>query len=495
MEARTPVHSKSAERALIGCILVDPRVFPEIEAAVDATDFYIEANRVVFRAILEVYSKRASVDVLLLLEHIEAQGQLERIGDGRPGTPADLAKYESEVPSAANWQHYADIVLALSRQRRLAHTLEVYADRCYARHEDALVLAQEVSVKANDLLQTKRSTDFMTMADIDIAWSRQFEARQRGERGSYITCGIPRVDELVGGGFHFGRSYWTAGLSKMGKTKFTMALVKGMLDRVEADAALELDQRRKQAARAGEAADLPSLEALLADRRIAVDWYTAENTAPDLYQRMIASTLHTPETALRNAHQNRLADNQEWQGKLMRARLKLRLLDIRWRFDARPKLRDIVLNTRQRIKELGHSRLIVVIDYIQRVDAGHTGSRAEYQNVTDASMTLSGLAIELGYMGMYVAHFNRAGASRSIPRPSDLRGSGQIEQDVDHLLIIHRPFVDSDSERSSWLVVDHALSRHSSTGIAHLRADLDRNIFDEWQGPPPDMPQEPGGFR
>lgn len=479
---RTPVSDPDAESAVLACMMLDSRLTTQIGVALKHVDFYHQRNRLLFKAMLKAYETHQAIDPLLLCDELAGEGNLEAAGG-----PGYITKVGGAAPSTLNWGKYVEVVSRLGRQRRIQAVLESSAGSLYSRESNPDEVALDVQAKMAEAAAGRHTVGYKTMLEASSIFSEEFHERQKSDDTPYSPTGLDPVDDVLGGGMYPGRTYWVAGLSKMGKTKFTASLVRGVMQ--ERIRQIEDAHHAEQSGRKA----TPDSRAALMDRLkregFSCDWYTAEMTIVDMFTRLLSSQMGFPEDSIRDGHHQgkKLSENPREMQRLADAASELHKLDIRWYFEAAPKLSDIVLNTRERLHQLGHDRLIVVIDYIQRVDAGHKGDGAEYRNITDSSKMLSGLSKELGFTGVFVSHFNRAGANRSIPRPNNLRGSGQIEQDVDHLLIVHRPDWECTDGREEYMLCWHALSRHNQGGRAHLRARLGINRFGRWDAPVPDM--------
>ena len=479
---KTPVSDLEAEAAVLSCMMIDPRLTAQIGVRLKKDDFYHQRNRLIFAAMVESYEKNQAIDSLLIADELARQGSIEAAGG-----PSYITRLIGAAPSTLNWMKYVDLVSKLGRQRRIQAVLEESATSLYTRESDPDEVALDVQTRMADASAGRHTVDFKSMTDASIIFNREFEQRQEAGGTPYHPTGLEPVDEILGGGVYPGRTYWVAGLSKMGKTKFTASLVRGIMQERLEQVRREHRAERVDRQRGGE--DTEGLFARMKREGFACDWYTAEMTVTDMYIRLLSSQMGFPEDVIRDGKKDGvpLKDIEGFSRRLEDASNELLRLDIRWYFEAAPKLSDIVLNTRERLHQLGHDRLLVVVDYIQRLDAGHRGDGAEYRNITDSSKMLSGLSKELGFTGIFVSHFNRAGANRSIPRPNNLRGSGQIEQDVDHLLIVHRPDWECTDGREEYMLCWHALSRHNQGGRANLRAKLGVNRFSRWDAPVPDM--------
>lgn len=475
------------ENYVLGMVLWDARRWPVVEATLDADDFKHEPNRRFYRLLKRLVADGVELERLVMLDAIQVSKddrliEQSTVWEWQAKNYLGLAQREDY--KAASFDELLIILRNYGRQRRLILELQevMQAAQSTAAHKTEDLFAQAAARFAS-VLRSKRSGAYTTLADAETQWGLEYEARERGAVDEGMKTTLADLDELLGG-WHTGRSIVVAGLSKMGKTKFTAQVV---LDLVQSEGC-------------------------------AVDWYSVEMTSVTMAQRAISyrgqlreSTLRRPLRVVGGEVQYSAARDMAHQRALLGARVSVRQLGqlIRFYNQPKPRLADILLNTDARLAELqaeAHEngwaaprKLIVVVDYIQRVDAGFNGSSAEYQNVTEASQQLTGAAIEKGFLGLYVSHFNRGGAKKGagvLPSPSDMRGSGAIEQDCDACLVVHRPFWDEKADddeakrRKRLLVVWQSISRHTEPGIVHLHADLDTNTFTAWDG---DVPPYEGG--
>lgn len=470
MDSINPPHSDDAERAVLGAIMRDPRTLSTARRILETNAFWRDSHRIIWRALCELddAGKGAQIDTITVADALMARGQLDKAGgdqyiknsidyDASGGINylerADrLVRPDLAHGRTSSIEFYCEIVARYARQRAFISTASAAAQRAALLPITADVdeffadSAREIARATSQL----RSSNYVTFGDALAGWFDDYGELESGGAPCGMSSGLDEVDDLLGG-FHAGRSIMIAGLSKMGKTKFTAQVVLG----------------------------------LAINNDVAVDWYTVEMPPKSMARRAVSLKSGLSETVLANPQKHGADKNLAHQRALIRALADLNSLgeSIRFYTDAKPRLKDILLNTDARLAELqGSKPLIVVVDYIQRVDAGHSGSNMEYMNTTDASQQLTGAAIEKGFLGLYVSHFSRSGAKRrGLPKPSDARGSGAIEQDCDHFLVVHRPFWESDDElMQQFTVVWQALNRHGATGCRYLQAQLELNKFYRW---------------
>jgi replicative DNA helicase len=111
---KTPPHSKEAEEAIIGSILIDPSIVNDIVEIVSSDDFYFPENKLVFKAIEELFDEGEPIDVISVIEKLKTQGKLEEVGG-----ELEVARYADIVPTSAHAEHYAKIVRDKSILRSL----------------------------------------------------------------------------------------------------------------------------------------------------------------------------------------------------------------------------------------------------------------------------------------------------------------------------------------------------------------------------------------
>jgi len=474
------------ENYVLGRVIWDARLWSKVEACLDPEDFKHDANRRLYRLLKRLADHGLELSRPVIQDAIYSSKddmliEQSNVWEWQAKNYLGLAQREDH--KAASFDDLLVILSNYGRQRRLILELQEVlqaAQSTAAHHTEDLFAAAAARFAA--VLRTKRSASYTTLREAEQKWALEYEERELGNVDEGMRTGLVDLDELLGG-WHTGRSIVIAGLSKMGKTKFTAQVV---LDLVQGYGC-------------------------------AVDWYSVEMTATTMAQRAVSyrgtlreSTLRRPLRIVGGEVQYSARRDMDHQRELLKSRVAIQQIGelIRFYNSPKPRLQDILLNTDARLAELqaeaheqGHEprKLIVVVDYIQRVDAGFSGSSAEYQNVTEASQQLTGSAIEKGFLGLYVSHFNRGGAKKGagvLPSPSDMRGSGAIEQDCDACLVVHRPFWDEkgnepeDKKRRRLTVVWQSISRHTEPGTVHLDADLDCNTFTRWDG---EIPPYEGG--
>ena len=114
LQDKVPPHSIEAEQAVLGALLLNWGAMADVVSQLRPDRFYSIQNQTIFEALLNLYAKNIQGDTLSLINELTVQGKLEAAG----GT-AYIASLTDTVPSAANIEYYADMVLDRSTRREL----------------------------------------------------------------------------------------------------------------------------------------------------------------------------------------------------------------------------------------------------------------------------------------------------------------------------------------------------------------------------------------
>lgn len=417
--------SIEAEQALIGCLLIDHRTYVEASRIVTTDSFYLEKHRLIWRSAADIIERTDALDVAMLIDDLTAKGCLEPCG----GIDAVLT-ISRNVPSALNARHYARAVSESYRLRRLqqvAHSVAVgIGGADYGIDEAVTDLTEEIgrAIEGSGEKPTKAK-------EILKEWYNRYEQRVLGKEDRYISTGIMAVDEVLDGGISLGRYYLIAALRKMGKTKLAVAIICHLL--------------REQ----GFSCDF---------------WYT-DGMAVDLMQEFIAHETGVSTALLDDA--KRLNEGQ--QSAVTGAFERIRSWPLNIYAKGRPDVHQIALTARHKASAGG--RHIVVVDYIQNIDGGF---KTELENVSEVSRTLASLRDD-GIVILGLAQFNREASKEDLPKAHHLRFGTQIEQDINHMLIFHRPAVaieNSSFDDQQQGILDHCLTKHGPTNRVLLNCDM-----------------------
>jgi replicative DNA helicase len=430
-----PPHSVEAEQSVLGAMLLSDRTHNQyvIDAGLRPEDFYVERNRVVYNAILELFTDGAPIDVITVTEHLRTAGQLDAAG-GETAIDAFVAS----VPVVGNLARYGEIVRDHALLRRLLGA--TYAIQASVHNHEAppREIVEHAEKAMLEVARDDRQRDFRAVGAV---LSESIEVWQRlSEEGISITgtaSGYEDLDERTGG-FQPGSLTIIAARPAMGKS----ALVTNIAENV----------------------------ALHPTRAKPVALFSLEMSEAELAQRFIASQAGIKGDDLRKG---KLRDERKWR----------KVLDAVTRFHKAPLFIDDssdigLLDIRAKVRRLHqqtyeeHGGLgLVVIDYLQLLRADHRVESRVLQ-IGEMSRGLKILAGELRIPVIALSQLSRAVESRTDKKPmlSDLRESGSIEQDADLVMFIYRDeyYHPDTTERPGEAELIIGKNRHGPVGEVEL---------------------------
>jgi replicative DNA helicase len=412
----------------LGAILLSDRTLYGlvIEEGLRPEHFYRDKHGEIFAGMLRLYERSEPIDVLTLTEYLKQAGKLDEIGGA-----GEIAALAATVPAAGNLRHYARIVKENALLRGLlsaAYEIQRSVFEHDAAPEQLVERAEQamIEVATDDRGRNFRRIDSILHEEID-------KLHKLSEQGTSLTgtpSGFKDLDELTGG-FQPGNLIVIAARPSMGKS----ALVANIAE----NAAI--------------------------DHKQSVALFSLEMSETELAQRFVASQARIKGEELRKG---RVAE-QRWP-KILEA--SQRLADSQLYIDDTSDLGIIELRAKARRL---HSQLreginLIIVDYLQLMRADDR-VESRVQQVGQISRGLKILARELHVPVIALSQLSRAVETRTDKRPllSDLRESGQIEQDADLVVFIYRDeYYDENSERPGEADLIVAKHRNGALGDATL---------------------------
>jgi replicative DNA helicase len=395
-----PPHSIEAEQAVLGAILQSDRTHYAyiIEEGLREEDFYRERHRIIFESVLALFAASEPIDVLTVTEHLRSRGRLEEAGG-----QAEIDALTAAAPSVGALRQYGQIVKDRALLRNLlSATYDIQAS--VHGHEG---LPRELVERAEktilEVAHDDRQKDFRKVGDVlhgEIGkWQK---LSSEGQQLTGTASGFADLDAITGG-FQPGNLIIIAARPSMGKS----ALVTNIAENVALDK----------------------------DRPRPVALFSLEMSEAELAQRFIASQAAIKGDDLRKG---RLKEEAKWK----------RVLRVAGEYDVAPLYVDDssdigILDVRAKARRLHQQSPdglgLIILDYLQLMRAD---ARIEnrVQQVGEMSRGLKILARELDVPVIALSQLSRGVESRTDKRPmlSDLRESGQIEQDADLVIFIYR---------------------------------------------------------
>lgn len=387
-----PPHSIEAEQSVIGGILLEgDKALDRIEGLLAEDDFYRQEHRLIFAAVRTLANSGSPIDVITVAEALELSGILQRIG----GLPY-LGSIAQNVPSAANIKRYAEIVKGRALQRRLLALATEIQSSCYAPGADVAQIISKADAAMVQLIDT--GTDEPTLLYDAMADAIQdIDDRATGHRSSGLLTGIADFDAITDG-LEPGQLVIVAARPSVGKTAFAL------------NVADHVTQQGK-----------------------TVAFFSLEMTRRELTQRLIALRAKVSVSEMRSGQLDKNHDKNQWS-RISECQAKAhgqRLFLIDRSAIGISYVRAVARNIKRK-----HGLGLIVVDYLGLMK-GEGQNRT--QEIGSLSRGLKALAKELQVPIIALAQLNRETEKRQDKRPmlSDLRDSGEVEQDSDIVAMLH----------------------------------------------------------
>ena len=390
---KLPPQHLEAERSVLGGMLLQNDAIHRVVEILRPEDFYREAHRKIYSAILELYQKNEPADIVTITNILNKKGLLEEVGGA-----SYLSELVDHVPTTANIASYGKIIREKSVVRQLITGATEIASKGYDDQGDVDEYLDRAEQIIFDIAQRQVHQGFCHLKDIVRDSFKAIE--QLYEKKELIT-GVPtgyrEIDRLTSG-LQKSDLIIIAGRPSMGKTAFALNIVE--------HAAIESG--------------------------IISAIFSLEMSKEQLVQRMLCSRAEVDASKLRGGF---LAES-DWP-RLTRAAGLLSEAPIF--IDDSPALNVLEVRAKARRLQREHGLGLVVVDYLQLMrSTGRQESRE--REISEISRSLKALAKELSVPVIALSQLNRGVEARQDKRPqlSDLRESGAIEQDADVIAFIYR---------------------------------------------------------
>ena len=413
--------SLSAERALLGSILIDPSSINEIAATVGADDFYVQEHKQIYLAMRELFDASQEIDPVTLIDSLVHKGVYEKAGG-----ESYVRSLLDVTPSAMNIADYARIVKEESTRRRIIEVCGEISEMTYGEQEAVPQVLDLAQSRFAEIAQGRDSRTFRHIRDVlrDVL-ENLHRLQTDKDAATGLPTGFSGVDKLLVG---MGDSdlVLVGARPGMGKTAFALNVATNV--------------------------------ALSSGKKVCL--FSLEMSAEQLTSRMIASEALVDSYRLRSGQ----LDPEDWK-KIADAAMRLSATDIL--IDDTSGITVTAMKAKlRRVEDLG----LVVIDYLGLMESEqHYDNRALEVSVISRGLKL--MAKELRVPILCCAQLSRGPESRTDKRPqlSDLRDSGAIEQDADVVMFLYRDEYyntsrDPDQRDGNIAEVIIQKNRHGSTG-------------------------------
>jgi replicative DNA helicase len=412
-------HSRQAEEAVLGSILIDAEAYFNVAQFLKPDDFYIVRNRWVWEAFTRLHERRAPLDYLTVCEELGQQDQLSEVGG-----PAYIMSLINQTPSSLNAEAYGRLVEEHSVRRRMLQAANDLARLAYDQKQSIDTVMDEAEKSIFSISERRVHHDLQPIQTVlSEVYDRVDQLSKRDEEIFGVPTGLVDLDRLLGG-LQKSDLLIIAGRPGMGKTGFMLSIMKNA--------------------------------AMRHKKHIAM--FSLEMSNEQLVQRLIAQ-----ETGI-DTQRLRTGKLSEEEIPLFTHAIEV-LSDTHIYLDDTPAITPMQLRTKCRRLHLEYELDLIIIDYLQLM-ASDARTDNRVQEVSYISRNLKVLARELNVPVLTAAQLSRAVEQRADKRPvlSDLRESGSLEQDADIVMFIHRPdAMEKDSPKANLAEIIVAKHRNGPT--------------------------------
>jgi len=387
---RIPPRSLEAESSVLAACMLGYAA--EAVEVLEPDDFYRTSHQAIFRAVCRLVQAQIPVDLVTLVTHLRDSGNLDGVGGA-----AYVHKFVDDVPLAANIEHYARLVKDKAALRDTIVSCHRAVDSCYGGGDAAEIIDQvQQSINAIKVTNSAGATPYRTLA---IDAGSRYEKLKESKGGisgvpsgfmdlDWVTCGFQPSDLII-----------LAARPSMGKT----ALALNMTNHI-------------------------------AMTGMPVAYFSLEMAQGQLFDRSMSSISNV------NAQKFRSGDFEEedWE-HIARAQSKVYSLPVH--IDDEGSLHYLEIKRRLRRYVKQHGVKVAFVDHLQLIRGDNTGTRD--REIGSITAGLKAAAKELHMPIILLSQLNRSLENRTNKRPqlSDLRDSGNIEQDADVVAFLYRPAV------------------------------------------------------
>ncbi|MBO4640385.1 MAG: replicative DNA helicase [Treponema sp.] len=404
LEAKTPPHNIEAEQAVLGAILMDWTAMAEVVSKLSADRFYSLQNQLVYDALIKLYTKGVRGDTLSLVDELTIEGKLEQAGGA-----GYIASLTEMVPSAANIEHYSDIVLDCATRRELIKIAGELKTMAFERgQEDSKALLDTAEQKIFSLSQKNETTKIYDIKDIVIKDIEIIDTRYKNKTEfTGVPSGFSKLDMMTSG-FQKSELIIIGARPSIGKTALALSM----------------------------------MQHIALERGISCGFFSLEMPYESIGMRLLSMSSHVDMGRMRSGmlQKQDFTKIQDAAGRWYSAPLytvdtpNMRLLDLR------AMARRMVAN---------HKVQIIFIDYIGLITTENPNA-AVFEQVSEISKSLKALARELEIPIVALCQVSRD-AEGHEPNLAQLRGSGSVEQDADVVM-----FIDRERKRDEQMAVQEA---------------------------------------
>lgn len=422
---KMPPNSLESEQCVLGSMLSDPNSVEVAQEILKIDDFYSEVHRSIYECILELKEEKSPIDILTISEKLRGKGLLETVGGMNY-----LTSMITMVPTTSNIKKYSEIVREKSTLRKLIKVSNDIINLGYNEDENLDEVLNQAEKKIFEITQENVKSDFLVVNEVTYDVLDNIErAFNSGSEITGLDTGFSDLNEKLGG-FHKSDLIIIAARPGMGKTAFALNLV--------------LNAAKKENA------------------KVAV--FSLEMSKEQLVQRLLScQSLVEMDKLIKGK-----VEENDWKS-LMSAITVLNKSQIY--IDDTPGIKVQEIRSKCRKLKIEKGLDLIMIDYLQLMQ-GDERAESRQQEVSKISRSLKILAKEMNCPVIALSQLSRntENTKDNVPKLSDLRDSGAIEQDADIVMFIYRDeyYNKEESKKKDIADIKIAKNRHGEISDVEL---------------------------
>lgn len=392
---KLPPRDTDLEEVVLGACMLEKDAYMNVCDILVPDSFYDPVNQKIYQAITTLGFNQRPIDMMTVTEQLRQDGTLEEVGGA-----VHITELTARVYSAANVEFHARIIAQKYLARRLISYAAAIESKAFDESNDVDTLLQEAEGQLFDISQTQLKREVTPIDPVINLALEQIQAAANNKSGlSGLQTGYNDLDKMTAG-WQNSDLIIIAARPAMGKTAFVLSMAKNMA----------------------------------IDYNIPIAIFTLEMANVQLVKRLLSNIADLEGEKIKNGQ----LTPEEWD------RLNERLRSVYSAplyLDETPGLSITELRTKARRLVREKNVQMIMIDYLQLMNATGLKLGSREQEVSTISRSLKALAKELNIPIIALSQLNRSTETREDKRPvlSDLRESGAIEQDADIVCFIHRP--------------------------------------------------------
>lgn len=429
---KVPPQNLEMEQSLLGALLIDKDAIIKIADILSSEDFYKDGHKLIYESMQELYEKREPIDLVSLSNRLREKNQLDKLGG-----QAYLSSLANVVPTSSHVVHYAQVVQSKATLRRLLKAASDITEMAYNETEDINELLDHAEQNLFGVSQKFLKRTFIPINDIlSEAFDRIDELHKEGGKLRGLPTNFTDLDNLLAG-LQKSDLIILAARPSVGKTT------------------LALDIARNAAIKS----------------KAKVGLFSLEMSKEQLVDRLLCSEAGVDLWKMRTGKLSDQGENDDFtrinhaMGVLSEAQLYI---------DDSANSNVMEIRTKARRLQAERGLDLIIIDYLQLMEG--RGRENRVQEVSDISRNLKAIARELNIPVLALSQLSRSVEQRDahIPRLSDLRESGSIEQDADVVMFIYREkMYHQDLPPDKQNIADIIIAKHRNGPTGRIKLFFD----------------------